>query len=259
MTLTDERKAHFDAFGFLKLPHLFSPDEMSEIVAAAEEMWAADDVALKNEEVRVNYFVERQPRLAQLVIDDRIYPVIEQLVGPDFIWVGSEGNISNRNRVNWHSDRKYYREGEGHWMNFTQVKVMMYLEHLTRETGSFRVIPGSHRMPYHKALAQQEIDPSSEPFGVDGSDIPCTAIESTPGDVILFNHCIWHAAYGGGGNRRYVAAKFAARPFEDSQFVSLKRYTPRIFEPHEAFENHEDQRIRDMVRELRGYAEKVAE
>ena len=129
----------------------------------------------------------------------------------------------------------------------------MYFEKVLRDTGCLRVIPGSHRMPYHKALASQEIDPSSEPFGLDGSDIPCAALESEPGDVILFDHCIWHGAFGG-GNRRYIAMKFAATPTAEDQLTSLQRYTPMIFEPHDAFVDHDDARIRRLVENLSRYA-----
>ena len=252
--LTPDQHAHYDTFGFLLLPALFSADEMTEIIAASETIWGDDDTALKNEEIRATYFFERSRYLTQIVTDDRIYPVIEELVGKDPIWVGSEGNISNRARVNWHSDRKYYREGEGHWIDFAQIKVMIYLQPLTKDTGCLRVIPGSHRMPYHKALANQEIDGASMPFGVDGPDIPCAALEIVPGDVILFNHCTWHGAYGGADNRRYIAMKFAAKPSKEGQLESLQRYTPNVFKPHEAFLTHEDPRIRNLVLNMPGYA-----
>lgn len=252
--LTADQRAHYDTFGFLLLPSAFSADEMVEITAAAEAIWDNEHAPLHNEEVRVTYFFERSPRLTSLVTEDRIYPVIEQLVGANPIWVGSEGNISNRRRVNWHSDRKYYREGEGHWMDFAQIKVMIYLQPLAKDTGCLRVIPGSHRMPYHKALANQEIDGASMPFGVDGPDLPAAALEVAPGDVILFNHCSWHAAYGGGDNRRYIAMKFAARPSDRDQLNSLRRYTPRVFQPHDAFLRHEDARIRRLVQDLPLYA-----
>ncbi len=253
--LTPQQLAHFETFGFLLLPKAFSTNEMASFIRAAEELWEKDSTPEANEEVRLSYFVERNPGLSQLVTDDRIYPVIEELMGPEFIWVGSEGNVSNRSVVKWHPDRKYYREGEGHWIDFRQVKVMMYLEPLTRETGCLRVIPGSHRMPFHKKLAQQEVDPDSMPFGVAGQDIPCAALETEPGDVILFNHCIWHGSFGGGTDRRYIALKFAAKPSAEYQLISLQRYTPKIFQPHEAFLNSDDDRVRGLVQNLKHYAD----
>jgi len=245
--LTPEEIAHFKTFGYLLLRQVFDVHEMTTLIRAAEDLWASDATRETDKERRFDAFFERSPLPTSIVTDDRIYPVVEDLLGSGFLWVGSEGNISNRSEVNWHPDRKYYREGEGHWIDYLQLKVMMYLEKVTRETGCLRVIPGSHRMPLHKDLAAQEIDPKSKPFGVEGKDLPCAALESEPGDVILFNHCIWHSAYGGGKDRRYVAMKYAARPFEKSQLVSLERYTPKVFEPHSAFVNHKDGRIKELV------------
>lgn len=254
--LTPQQLAHFRTFGFLFLPGAFTAEEMTAFIRAAEELWkeTPDPEEDGNGEKRLNYFVERQPLLTQLVTDERIYPIIETLMGPEFIWVGSEGNISNRSNVKWHPDRKYYRTNEEQWIDYPQVKVMIYLEKLTKNTGCMRVIPGSHRMPYHKDLANQEIDPNALPFGLPPRDIPCAALESNPGDVILFNHCIWHSSFGGGKRRRYIALKFAAKPFAEHHLISLERYSPKAFQPHEAFLTNGDPRIRALVQNLTQYA-----
>ena len=82
-----------------------------------------------------------------------------------------------------------------------------------------------------------------------GAGVPCAALESEPGDVILFNHCIWHAAYGGREGRRYIALKFATRPFSEDHLTSLSRYTAGIFEPHEGFLDSAETRLRAMVKD----------
>jgi hypothetical protein len=252
--LSDGQTAHFQTFGFLRLPGLFA-DELAQIERVAEEIWAQEDPEVENQEQRLNQFVERSPYLTKLAVDDRLHTAVTQLFGEDFIWVGSEGNVSGRPAVNWHADRKYYRDGEARWMDYPQGKLMLYLDPVTRQTGCLRVIPGSHRLPLHADLAQQEVDAASRPFGVDGPDLPCAALESTPGDGLLFHHCLWHAAYGGSSRRRYVAMKFAARPRRDDQLISLERYTPNIFEPHAAFAQNEHARVRRMVDPLLRYGE----
>ena len=115
------------------------------------------------------------------------------------------------------------------------------------------MIPGSHRMPYHKDLADQEVDPDALPFGLAGQDIPCAALESEPGDVILFNHCIWHSSFGGKA-RRYIALKFAAKPFAEYHLSSLELYSPKVFEPNEAFLNSDEPRLRALVENRTRYA-----
>ena len=247
--ITPQQEAHFGTFGYLLLPRLFSLVETAQFTRSAEEIWAEDQESEKSGERRLRYFVERRSDLHRLVSDDRIYLAIATLLGPEFIWVGSEGNISNRGEVGWHPDRKYYRRGEEHWIDFPQLKIMMYLEKVTRKTGCLRVIPGSHRMPLHKDLEKLEVEPASRPFGIDGAEIPCAALETEPGDVILFNHCIWHAAYGGLEGRSYIALKFAARPFAEDHLKSLARYTPGVFQPHEGFLNSDDPRLQSIVKD----------
>jgi len=227
---------------------------MTAFIRVAEEVWEADSEPDENGEQRLAFFVERRPLLTRLVADERIYPVIEALMGPEFIWVGSEGNISTCTEVKWHPDRKYYRSGEEQWIDYPQVKVMIYLEKVTRDTGCLRVIPGSHTMPYHKNLAVQEIDPDARPLGLAPRDIPCVALESEPGDLILFNHCIWHSSFGGGKGRRHIALKFAAKPFAEDHLTSLERYTPLVFKPHESFLNSDEPRIQALVESLTRYA-----
>lgn len=245
--LSPQETAHFDTFGFLFLPRLFSAAEIRAVRNAAEEIWREDPAPVKDGDRRLSYFVERSEPLARLVEDDRIYRRVEALLGPRFVWVGSEGNVTYYSELKWHSDRKYYRRGEERWMGYPQLKVMLYLDEVKRQTGCMRVIPGSHRMPFHKALGPQEIDPDSRPFGVAGADIPSVALESTPGDVILFNHCIWHAMFGGEEGRCYIALKFAARPTTEDHLRTLERYTESAFEPHPAFLDSESPRLRNMV------------
>ena len=248
--LSPQETAHFDTFGFLFLPQLFSPAEMQAIRDAAEEIWKEDPQPVKDGDRRLTYFVERSEELSRLVEDDRIYRRVEALLGPRFVWVGSEGNVTYYNQLRWHSDRKYFRRDEERWMGYAQMKAMLYLDRVTRHTGCMRVIPGSHRMPLHRALGPQEIDPDSMPFGVAGPEIPSVPLESTPGDVILFNHCIWHAMFGGERGRCYIALKFAARPATEDHLRALEQYTKTAFEPHPAFLDSARPRLRNMVAEL---------
>ena len=48
-------------------------------------------------------------------------------------------------------------------------------------------------------------------FGVSGSEVPSVALESMPGDVVVFNHNLHHAAYGGGSWRRMFTLNLSRR------------------------------------------------
>ena len=52
---------------------------------------------------------------------------------------------------------------------------------------------------------------SREVWGLHGSEVPAVAIESTPGDMVLFNHKTKHSAWGGGTKRRMFTYNFEER------------------------------------------------
>ena len=49
-------------------------------------------------------------------------------------------------------------------------------------------------------------------FGVGGTESPYFALDSEPGDIVMFRGGLYHASYGGGDHRRMFTLNFAARP-----------------------------------------------
>ena len=193
--LTEQHKSYFDAFGFLFFRELFSPNEMEAITREANELLEADRQGqpLGTKTQHMMPFVELGPRLTQLVEDDRIYRTIEDLLGPDFIWAGSEGNVTVRDVHQWHAD---HQVGKGYW----RIKVMLYLDPTTKDNGALRIIPGSHRMPFHADLDRlqpQKGNTCPNLFGVPGSELPSYPVESQPGDVLFFNQTLCHGVFNG--------------------------------------------------------------
>ncbi len=250
--LTAQQVAHFETFGFLFLRWRFSPEEMVAITREADALWAEDRQARPDlgEHRIVAPFIEKRPLLSQLADDDRIYGPIEQLLGPGFIWSGSQGgkgSINAKNEHGWHADRP----GESE-ISYKRIKVMIYLEPTTKETGALRVIPGSHRMPFHKALEplqrqHQKDGTTADTFGVAGVDIPAFPLESNPGDLVFFHQGLYHAVYGSFGNRHYIGLRYAAKPTTTEYIASLRRLSPYTFQPDAAFLNSDRPRIRGMV------------
>ena len=218
--LTKEQIAHFKTFGFVIRRQCFSAGEMEEISGAFDDVLTEDrrgrpfDGAARQ---AVLGFIEKRPLLSGLVEDDRIYQPLEQLLGPGFVWIGSDGNLYVGD-TGWHPD--------GSDLDYGRIKVALYLDPVTKETGCLRVVPGSHRMPLHAALDPlkgQRRDPDHQPFGTDGSGLPCYPLESEPGDVVFFNQNLWHAAYGGRTGRRMFTMNFGAQPSKDAHVEYLKR------------------------------------
>ena len=102
--LTEEQKAHFDVFGFVMLPQLFSPKEIEAIreasIAVIKQNESAD--ALDSDEGwSIGGFMERHPLLITLLDDDRIHGIPETLLGPDFVLEMTDGHVRGGNTP-WH-------------------------------------------------------------------------------------------------------------------------------------------------------------
>ncbi len=270
--LSPELKAHFDTFGFLILRQAFSRDEIEKISREAEKIWVEhrkkshlinDGVSfdefleqrplLKNPTVdagiSMDQFVEQRPLLTNLLDDDRIHETIEGLLGPGFVWAGSEGQVTFHRQHGWHPDRP----GDEEEISYLRIKVMIYLDPLDKDSGCIRVIPGSHRLPLHEQIepeARHQHGDYVKPFDVHGPDMPGFPFECRPGDVIFFCQSLWHAVFNGKKGRRYIALKFAARPTTDKHLASLRFYKKDIFEPADPLLKSDCPRIRQMVEDL---------
>ncbi len=213
--LTEDQIQQFQVFGFAVLRQAFDAGEIEEFGRRADEIWGAElgHAPDSEEPISMAPFLELHPATMRLIEDDRIYKPMVQLLGEDLMWMGSEGvqgTMTRRPYHHWHADRPGTKE-----LGYLRIKIMMYLDPMRKDAGSFRVIPGSHRSPFHEALMPfQQRHGLDDPafFGVPGSEVPCHAVETDPGDVVLFNQSLYHAVYGKAGRRRYIALKYAARP-----------------------------------------------
>ena len=265
--LTPGQIAHYKTFGVLLLRQIFTPAEIADITREANEIWRDDrERQPENPYQIVVPFVEERPRLAQLPEDDRIYLSIADILGPGFVWGGSEGHkgsFTEENLLQWHADRPD-QTGVG----YARVKVMIYLQPMRKETGALRVIPGSQYKPFreplmalHKdlnSLAQN--DTSLYSFGVPGPDLPCHPIEVGLGDVVMFNDYLFHGISGKQEGRSCITlkyVKFAAEPTTEVDFEMLRADDAGFGRLHEAFRGSERPRIREMVEKLRGWEERL--
>ena len=244
--LTSQQKAHFETFGFIIRRQLLSPEEMAAFTREFEEVLNEDrhNKPFAGETRHaVSGFAEKRLLLRQLVEDDRIYLPIEQLLGPDFLWQSSDGNL-------YVGDTAWHRDAADLELNFKRIKVAFYLDPVGRDTGCLRVIPGSHRAPFHDELrplnywrkkqvieegrsTQADLDQfikemnitEDEPlFGVEPRDVPCVPLESEPGDVVFFNQHVYHSAFGGATGRRMFTLNFAVNPTTDEQLALLRNH-----------------------------------
>ncbi len=209
MYLSEQQHAFFRTFGFLAFPGLFA-DDIAAITEAFEDVWQrhggghggkAHDGTARS---ALAQFIDLDERLSALLDDPRILGIASGLLGDDFNYAGSDGNFYVGD-TRWHSDG---------WRSngVVYIKMAFYLDPVGADSGCLRVIPGSaHTEDRFAQALQTEIRQSRELWGIDGHDVPAFALETQPGDLILFNHNTKHGAFGGGARRRMFTLNLSRR------------------------------------------------
>ena len=222
--LSAEQKAHWETFGFVMLRQLFAPEEMEALRKAAIEVVTREggaDALRAMEGWSIGGFMERHPVLTSFLDDDRIYEIPETLLGPDFILEMTDGHV-RAGDTPWHGRDPRQEPTES--SNRPNLRVAIYFDSLRKENGSLRVIPGSHRRPFADHLYplwSQYDDPTSVPFGVMAPEVPCVALESEPGDVLVFTESVYHASFGGKA-RLQLTAQYWPNPTTEEHLAQLR-------------------------------------
>jgi len=214
--LSEAQVNSFRTFGFLAFPGLMR-DRIDEIIREFEAIFArrGGGHAGKPHEGKqrscIVPFPDQSEVLSSLLDDARIHGIAASLLGDDFNYMSGDGNYYTGD-TNWHSD--------GWHRDIQHIKIAFYLDPLTRDTGCLRVIPGSHRIGDRFTT---ELHESHTGWGAQGRDVPCVALETQPGDVLVFNHNVKHAAYGGNGWRRMFTMNFCQR-YPEARVQELRDY-----------------------------------
>ena len=252
--ITAEQKAHWDAFGFLMLRQLFSSEEVESLREATIEVINREGgsrAISSGPNWSAGAFLERHPLLTQWLEDDRIYDIPETLLGPDFVLETNGGFVFWGDTL-WHGG---FGPEELPMPNET-AKIAMYFDPLKREDGCLRVIPGTQRRPFGERVRPQyseDMDPTAMPFGVPQEDVPCVALETEPGDVMVFTERVFHSSFGSQKGRLQISSEYGANPTTDEHLAAARRDHDRFkwsFHPAESFINSDRPRIRRMVSRL---------
>ncbi len=218
--LTDQHIAHFNTFGYLGFPGLLA-DRADAIIDAFEEVWAGRGGGHDSKPHAgvarscIVPFIDQHEYLCSLLDDPRILAIEKALLGDDFNYMGSDGNYYVGD-TGWHSD--------GWHDGITHIKIAFYLDPLTRDTGALRVMPGSHLRgtPYADDV-MEKIGRCQDEWGLAPDEVPAVALETNPGDIVLFNHNTKHAAFGGSKRRRMFTINTCER-YPESRLQELRDY-----------------------------------
>jgi Phytanoyl-CoA dioxygenase (PhyH) len=221
--LSEQQATYFKAFGFLKIPGLFASD-IERIRSGFEEVFASETPEVldpanpyhhrRNEryprETRtmIRQFVDKSGDLQWLRNDARVLGVARSLLGDQFVYAESDGNLFNCD-VYWHIDVYGATSSAEH------IKLSFYLDALRKDTGALRVIPGSHFVGTRYAGAlykhlSHEPNRVAEHMGVEVDEVPSWTVDVDPGDLVVGNFRTMHASFNGGVRRRLFTMNFAA-------------------------------------------------
>lgn len=215
MKLTQEQINFFETFGYLVLPGLLADDIdwiTSEFEAVFRDRQVVHDGTKRSTVVP---FIDQRERLCTLLDHPKIVGLIGGLLGEDFNYVGGDGNFYTGD-TQWHSD------GFHHVGKF--LKVALYLDPVSQESGCLRVIPGSHRIDLYDTWAARQARQAPDLWGIEQRSVPSIALESQPGDVVAFNHNLMHAAFGGSTRRRMFTLNNCAHCTTAAEIEDLEKY-----------------------------------
>lgn len=188
--LSESHVNFYRAFGHLIVRGMLSQHEMTiiraESRAAMAERHARNDFdpSAEAERERRQWCPMMKPDTpfhAGLLEDVRFLSLATQLCADDVIGIKVAANRFGGSTP-WHRDVFTSKDGG--------IKFVCYHEPVRRANGALRLLPLSQMIGDNYLFAEK-----LKRLPVD--DVPCTALETDPGDVIVFNIRAWHGSFGG--------------------------------------------------------------
>ena len=188
--LSRSQQARFASCGALVLKGALAA-EIQALEDAFERVWAARP-GPGGQRASLPGFLDLDPVLSGLKSHGLINRLQASLVpGKRLVQTASTGNLHSGDNP-WHVD------GVGN--ETIHVRINVYLDPVAVGRGCLLVVPGSHRFgPRQTDPAPDPIVPLPDWFDPAGRWI---GLESDPGDVVVIDRRLIHAALGGGRRRR---------------------------------------------------------
>ena len=118
--------------------------------------------------------------------------------------------------------------GESPWHVDSSLPVeslgcLAYLEPTSPDSGALRVIPGSHHSTFNEAVRDMRAARVRDPL------LPGHVLATDPGDVILMDEHVLHAAFGGSVRHQW-RVDYLSAPVSSEEFVRAKSYFARLYD-----------------------------
>lgn len=222
--LSQQQKQFFDTFGYLSLPGLLA-DNTDKVINKFDALFAEHNKAVLDWRHEAHYnnarhillqLIERDPDLSSLLEDPRIDGTFSTLLGDDYLYRASEGNIFTGDTY-WHSDL-YSAD-----FKYRHIKILFYLDPIDANSGALRVIPGSHLFGDKFAnQLERYVWEHDKNYGISKEAVPSITIATRPGDAIVFDYRLKHATCNSGAHRRMFSI-CASERFRDEDMPSLRK------------------------------------
>ncbi len=228
--VTQQQADFFRLFGYLPLPGFFDADELAVIEeeyalghAAASQVYSSA-IGVRGQMSWSN-MREQTPFLSAALETQKLRHTAEALLSPSAVGVMSNGNVFSGNLTEWHADTSV--------ADFHSLKFVAYLDPVDADSGALRVLPGSHKDPWHDELlaisVKEKLNTAGNPEGETADrtryqvgDVPAQVCTSRPGDVFAFNLRTWHSSLNGFPNRRMCSFTYFDTPRDEAQQAAIR-------------------------------------
>jgi ectoine hydroxylase-related dioxygenase (phytanoyl-CoA dioxygenase family) len=207
--MNEEQCDQLDQQGYLLLKGVLTPEQVAEVVARAEAVWAQEGAQAGSE----NYLEPGVRRLAnlankgdefrRLLVHPAVLQAVHTVLGPRvrINMLNARDALPHGTAVQpLHTDADHGAKADAR--GYLVCTAIWMLDPFTRENGATRLVPGTHRgSALPKEVLADVLAPHPDEIYVTGQ----------PGDVFIFNGHCWHA---GGANhtdhaRRAILAHYA--------------------------------------------------
>jgi hypothetical protein len=210
--------AHLRTFGYVVLRGALDPgplaDELDRALRDGHRSSFTVDGGPGVSGAYVPMMVERTP--VSLGLLDRFAADAAELLGRPVLPLRAKG-VRYAAGASWHRDSE---------LPIATIGFAAYLEPLHAGNGALRVLPGSHLAAYGDAVAAH-LAAAVEP---DVDALPGVALDTGPGDVIVFDEHLFHAS-AGGRDRRQWRVDYVVDPVGVDEEAAARRWIADTYPP----------------------------
>jgi phytanoyl-CoA hydroxylase len=211
--LSREQVEFFEENGFLRIPQMFTPEEMDDLEQHLDfimDQWAVTEIGWTGpwRQVYMDPDTEKKSKLTSIhdlhfyseawlraVSKPELAEAVAQLLpGPNVELHHTTLHAKppqTGHPFPMHQDSPFYQHTDGRY-----VDVLVHLDDTRHENGEIRFLPGSHKLGHLEHVTQTEEGPCSPHLPTDQYRLEdTTPVPAKRGDVVCFNiYCI-HGSY----------------------------------------------------------------